>query len=250
MTFDQQEFAIRFEWGEHGVSLLAPISDVVVIVDVLSFTTSVDIAVSRGAIVYPYRGPSEGAAVFAAEKNAALAGRTSSDSRYSLSPASLLAIQPGERLVLPSPNGSILSLAAPPTPVLAGCLRNAAAVASAAQRVGPRIAVIAAGERWRDDWSLRPSFEDLIGAGAIISYLAGSWSPEAMSAAAAFRAAAPRLAGLLAQCSSGKELIERGFAADVALAAQLNVSDGAPVLRDGGYQLATDPDRSTMNPTD
>ena len=55
MTFTQSEFDIRLEWGEQGVNLLAPVSDLVIIVDVLSFTTSVEIATSRGAIVYPYQ---------------------------------------------------------------------------------------------------------------------------------------------------------------------------------------------------
>jgi 2-phosphosulfolactate phosphatase len=32
------EFDIRFEWGLQGVLQLAPISDVVIIVDVLSFS--------------------------------------------------------------------------------------------------------------------------------------------------------------------------------------------------------------------
>lgn len=50
MKFDQADFNIRGEWGQQGVSQLAPISDVVVIVDVLSFSTCVDIVTSRGAI--------------------------------------------------------------------------------------------------------------------------------------------------------------------------------------------------------
>ena len=231
MTFDQQEFDIRCEWGEHGVAVLAPISDAVIIVDVLSFSTSVDIAVRNGAFVFPYRWRDDRAAEFAASVNAKLAESSRTGHGTSLSPASLLHIKADTRLVLPSPNGATLTLAAKPAPVFAGCLRDAEAVARAAQKLGPKIAVIAAGERWRDDHSLRPSFEDFIGAGAIISCLGGSRSPEAASAEAAFRAAQPRLSEYLQQCSSGQELAELGFAEDVDLAAELNVSECAPVLK-------------------
>jgi 2-phosphosulfolactate phosphatase len=126
-------------------------------------------------------------------------------------------------------------VAAQPAAVLAGCLRNARAVAAAAQAFGPKIAVIPAGERWRDDQSLRPSFEDLVGAGAVISYLSGSLSPEAVTALAAFQETLAKLGEYLAQCSSGKELIERGFAEDVDLASQLNASQCAPILINGAY---------------
>ncbi len=231
MTFDQQEFDIRCEWGEHGVAVLAPISDAVIIVDVPSFSTSVDIAARNGAMIFPYRWRDDRAAAFAASVNAELAESRRTSHRYSLSPASLLHIKPGTRLVLPSPNGATLTLAAKPAPVFAGCLRNAEAVAQAAGKLGPKIAIIASGERWRDDHSLRPSFEDFIGAGAIISCLAGRRSPEAASAEAAFRAAQPRLSEYLQQCSSGQELVELGFPEDVSLAAELNVSECAPVLK-------------------
>ena len=238
MTFDQAEFDIRFEWGERGVALLAPISDVIIVVDVLSFTTCVDIAVGRGATVFPYRGAPADLPAYAAARGAQYATKKRSARHYTLSPTSLQTIPAGTRLVLPSPNGSTLSLMAAPTPVLAGCLRNAAAVAAAAQQIGRRIAVIAAGERWWPDPALRPSFEDILGAGAIISRLAGTVSPEARGAAAFFAGLAGEIPTLLPACSSGKELIEKGFGADVDLAAQLEVSRTAPQLVDGAYQTA------------
>jgi 2-phosphosulfolactate phosphatase len=190
MTFTQVEFDVRLEWGEHGVNLLAPTSNVIIIVDVLSFTTSVEIAASRKAIVYPFRGRMEMAQEFARSVGAELAQKRG-DTKYSLSPKSMLQIPEGIKLVLPSPNGSTLTLATGETPTLAGCLRNARAVAQAAKKYGSRIAVIPAGERWPDG-SLRPSFEDLVGAGAIVHYLGGNCSPEAYAAKSAFLAAEQR----------------------------------------------------------
>jgi 2-phosphosulfolactate phosphatase len=235
MFYDQHDFDVRLEWGLQGVSVLAPISDVVIVVDILSFSTSVDIAVQRWAQVYPYRWKDERAAEFAASVHAELGDQQRTPGKISLSPQSLLELQPGSRIVLPSPNGATLALAAAAKPVLAGCFRNAQAVAQAARNYGPKIAVIPAGERWRGDQSLRPCFEDLTGAGAIISYLSGELSPEASSAAAAFQAVKSRLGEALAQCSSGKELIQRGFAEDVCLATQLNASDVAPTLIEGAF---------------
>ena len=84
MTFTQTEFDIRLEWGEHGVSLLVPISDVVIIVDVLSFTTCVEIATNRKAIIYPFRGKQETAQEFARSVSAELAQKRG-DAKYPLS---------------------------------------------------------------------------------------------------------------------------------------------------------------------
>ncbi|NER84514.1 MAG: hypothetical protein F6K42_34335, partial [Leptolyngbya sp. SIO1D8] len=140
MKFDQADFDIRCEWGQQGILQLAPISDVVVIVDVLSFSTCVDIVTSRGAISFPYQWRDESAQAFANSMDAELATKRG-EGRYSLSPASLLSIPHGTRLVLPSPNGSTLSLATDATPTITGCLRNAQAVASAAMRHGSKIAV-------------------------------------------------------------------------------------------------------------
>jgi 2-phosphosulfolactate phosphatase len=231
--FDQSDSAIRCEWGLHGVEALAPISDVVIIVDVLSFSTCVEIAVNRGATVFPYRWKDESAIEFAKQKNAILAGARG-EGKYSLSPGSLVHIQPGERIVLPSPNGGTLTLATGTTPTLAGSLRNASAVAKYAKSLGTRIAVIPAGERWEDD-SVRFAVEDFIGAGAIISALRGTRSPEAEAAMDAFENARRELPGALRRSSSGKELIGRCFPEDVEIASPLDVSTVVPVFRDGAF---------------
>ncbi len=234
---DQASFDIRCEWGLRGVEVLAPISDVVVIVDVLSFSTCVDVAVGRGARVLPYRWKDASAATFAAERKAKLAGRRGS-SELSLSPPSMMRLSAGDRVVLPSPNGSTLTLSTGDKPTLCGCLRNAAAVARQAMAMGRRIAVIPAGERWHDDASLRPAVEDWLGAGAIIAALNGTQSPESVAAAAALNEARAELVHRLAACSSGRELIDMGYAADVACAAEHNVSTTCPILRDGIYIAA------------
>ncbi len=236
--FDQSEFEIRCEWGRRGLQELAPVSDVVVVVDVLSFSTAVDIATARGAIVFPYPFKDDSAEAYADSVGAGVASnRLASNKRgdgFSLSPDSLRRIPDGYRLVLPSPNGAALCFSAGCRNLLTGCLRNASAVSEAAKRLGSTIAVIPAGETW-DDGSLRPCLEDLIGAGSVIAGLPGRRSPEAELAVAAFERFANDLPAVLRSCASGKELIERGFATDVDLAAEHNVSRNAPVLKEGAF---------------
>ena len=234
MTFDQSDFDVRCEWGENGVRQLAPVSDVVIIVDVLSFSTCVEIANSRSAIVFPFRWKDESAAAFAASVNAELAGVRRAADRYSLSPASLSDIPAGTRLALPSPNGSALSLATGTTPTLTACLRNCRAAATAAAKYGPHVAVIPAGERWNDG-SLRPAYEDWVGAGAVISHFKGGLAPEARAALSAFLDVKSDLGDILKECGSGRELIDKGFERDVEIASELDISECAPTLVDGAY---------------
>lgn len=236
MFYEQTDFNIRCEWGREGITKLSTISEVAIVVDVMSFSTCVDIAVSNGALVFPYRWKDETAIQYAKFKNAKLANsnRQASVVGFSLSPASLVDLTANTRMVLPSPNGSTLSLLSKSEHTLAGCLRNCLAVAEYAQNIGKTITVIPAGERW-DNGTLRPAVEDLIGAGAIINYLAGTKSPEAEVAQLAFEAVSDRLFPLLLNSSSGKELNERGFGIDIELAAQLNSSSAVPKLQDEAY---------------
>src|SRR2546426_344392 len=147
MWSEQVAYDVRVEWGGDGLAALAARSDVVVIVDVLSFSTCVDVAVGRGASVFP---------------------------------------------------------------------------------------CAAAGERWPTG-GLRPALEDWIGAGAVVAHLKGSLSPEAQGAKSAFGSASRRLEALLRDCMSGRELLERGFGDDLAVASEWDVSRCAPILRDGAF---------------
>jgi 2-phosphosulfolactate phosphatase len=286
---DQRQSAVRLEWGQLGAAAICRGASYAVIVDVLSFTTTLSVAVDAGAEVFPYPWQDGSAQSFARQHSAILAvGRAESGSpvpadspgadtpasgalgagrsgaseaaaaasssepgtgdppRISLSPATIRAIPGLARIVLPSPNGSALAsqLADSGATVIGGCLRNRTAIAKwlvshqTRDGITPVIAVIAAGERWPDG-SLRPAIEDLWGAGAIVSALGKlgttGLSPEATSAAAAYRAIEATLAQALVSCSSGIELASAGFGGDVAVAAELDSSTCVPVLAGGRF---------------
>ena len=135
---------------------------------------------------------------------------------------------------------SAVALADAGVEVVAGCLRNADAVGGwLATRAGP-VGVVAAGERWTDDGSLRPAVEDLWGAGAVVDAFRRSAPqreacPEAEVARTASGVVRADPLGWLARCASGVELGEKGFAADVAVAAQLDATAVVPLLTDGWF---------------
>jgi 2-phosphosulfolactate phosphatase len=241
----QSTFDFRFDWGLEGLHALAPLCDVIVVIDVLRFTSVVSAAIETGAVVIPFRWRDDRARAYADEHQAVLAG-PSGDGGPTPSPTDLLRLDRGTRVVLPSPNGSTISFAAAEHGVpfvLAGSLRNASATARRACSLaqGGGIGVIASGERWGDG-SLRPASEDLIGAGAVLDALDPSaaasppWSsPEARAARAVFVDARATLAITLAQTASGRELIRRGRADDVATASELDATPLAAQLIDGEF---------------
>jgi 2-phosphosulfolactate phosphatase len=225
-------------WGLHGLRAIAS-GNIVVIVDVLSFSTATTVAVAHGATILPCEWNDERAAELAKAEKAEVASKRGRG-RFTLAPASLRDIPRGLRLVLPSPNGSTLASAARDLGAAAmviGCLRNAAAVARWTSKQGHDIAVIAAGERW-DDGTIRFAIEDWIGAGALISRLTATRSAEAEAAAAAFEGLRSRIHATLANCPSGRELIDRGYSDDIDLAAQLDADDVVPLLDGNAFTLA------------
>jgi 2-phosphosulfolactate phosphatase len=231
----QSDYRIRLEWGPTGGPAIARRAGCAVVVDVLSFTTTLSVAMDAGIRVFPYRWADESAREFAHRHDARLAvGRSvAKPGDISLSPGTIRAAHGVQRLVLPSPNGATISAQLTGTTLIAASLRNRRAVADhLAGEAGP-IAVIASGERWPDG-TLRPAVEDLWGAGGVIDALlqagATNVSPEAHAAAAAYRQVAADIDRALRDCASGRELIAAGYAEDVAIAAELDESPAVPRL--------------------
>jgi 2-phosphosulfolactate phosphatase len=232
--------AVGVEWGLAGALNYADRVDALVIVDVLSFSTSVCVAVERGARVYPHPGGPD-ARQLSDQVHGVLAGRRTLTDGPSLSPTSLLDLPPHTNLVLPSPNGGLIaySVAGHQCQVFTAALRNASAVGRylAEARDIRRVVIVPAGERWPDD-SLRVAYEDQVGAGAVIARMsridpAVRLSAEAEAAVAAYERLRP-----LQDTPSGQELTERDFGDDIVLASAIDVTDVVPVLRDGYFVAA------------
>jgi 2-phosphosulfolactate phosphatase len=229
--FTQDTFGVRLEWGLDGLQVIAPHCTVVIIVDVLSFSTSIDLIVGKGA-------------------RATLTTWTGDSDYGPRRPSALKSVQANTDVQMRSPNGGMLcERAAEVTQVMAGCLRNANAVATKAIEIADRgpIGVIAAGEQWgvnlgerKAPGRLRMAIEDYLGAGAIVSALVAEGytpaSPEAALAATTYRAAEPYLGDLLGGCGSGLELGEHELSEDIAIAGQVNVSKTAPHLVNGVFR--------------
>jgi len=236
---DQHGYRVAFAWGpDEAAVVIGPRPTLAVVVDVLSFSTTVTVAVEAGITVHPVGRRDARAAELAESLGATLAPARTLDAP-SLSVASMRDAVPGGRVVVPSPNGAAtcLRLAETGARVVVGCLRNAAAAGRAAAdflawRPDARVVVVACGERWPDG-GLRPAVEDLWAAGAILAATgSGELSPEAATA----RAAAPAAEPALRDCASGRELVGSGFGRDVEIAAETDSCDEVPELRDGAFR--------------
>jgi 2-phosphosulfolactate phosphatase len=254
-AFGQFDGDVRFEWGPTGAAYGTPSAGCLVVVDVLSFTTSVTVCAGRGIAVIPHPWGDPDVAEFAAAHDAQLAVRrreVSTEHPWSVSPAALRTAPVTPRLVMPSPNGSTVAAAAAATAragtgtgtgitVVAACLRNAGAVAAwlLAHRYGTSARsalVVAAGERWQDG-SLRPALEDALGAGAVLHHLseAGCTLSVEAAAMAAMFGATPDVAAAVHSCGSAQQLVGAGYGTDVEVAAQLDTDELVPVLDNGAF---------------
>lgn len=244
--FNQFPYETKLEWGRRGAREAAERGDIVVIVDVLSFSSTVVSALSAGAIIFPYPPDLDGKMYADSIGAEYILGRAEAarKGRPTLSPVTFNEEHRDKQYVLSSLNGAYCTWIASRVPaLLIGALLNASAVASAAEKLqqetGAAITVVPSGEMWsgtRDhEDRLRPAIEDYLGAGAILASLSGEKSPEAEVCAGAYVSSAGRIQELIWDCGSGRELRERGYEEDVRFCSRLNVSDIVPILKDGRF---------------
>jgi 2-phosphosulfolactate phosphatase len=242
--------SVHVEWGPEGAALAAERGDVVVVVDVLSLSTAMSIAVARdftclvysGAEIEEMGGPGQASVLLGARSLSRQ--RQVEPGQLTLSPASLTTAEPGQRVVFTSPEGAAAVHAAARAPaLLVGGPRNATACSRLAaaymgSTLAGRVTVVPCGERWSSAipglGGRRPSVEDLAGAGAICARLAEfgySLSAEARLAVGLWQTGS--VLEDLAACVSARELRARGFAADVELAFQVDVDEKVPARLPG-----------------
>lgn len=253
----QSRYRCRLGWGRYGAARAAARGDIAVIVDTLRFSTAVAAAARRGVSISPCAAEGDidrAAAGLGLPRSAIDPPVPARPDR--LSPRTYERVPPSTRLAVLSPNGAACALEGRDAPrVFVGALVNAEAVAvavqSASHESGRPITVVACGERWQvrhQDGALRMAVEDYLGAGAILSYLAGTKAPEATVCQAAFRSSRDRLDELLWDSASGWELRQKGLGGDVRLASQLNHWAVAPVLRGDWLEGSSSPGTPTSAP--
>jgi len=243
--FSQESYRCRLDWGFIGTERAILRGDIIVIVDTLSFSTTTTYAVSRGALIFPCTTSDDAKEVALRVGGVPAVQRSEVPrfGRYSLSPFTFYSVSEGEKVVLPSLNGSACSSNhAATNQVFAGALVNATAVSSAVTECladgSGAVTIIACGEREKvpqPAGDLRVAIEDWLGAGAIIARLNVSKSPEARLCEIGFVSSARYVADLAWDCISGRELRAAGYGEDVKFAAELDTIDTVPTLRNGAF---------------
>jgi 2-phosphosulfolactate phosphatase len=205
--FSQSAYQVRLEWGVDGLARLEP-ADIVVVVDVLRFSSTVIAALEDGRTV-------------------------------ALDAAARAASPNGAEVAASVARGEV---------VLGGLRNAAAVARHVLDRQSERrertsVAIVAAGERVaRDEHAVRFAVEDQLGAGAVIAALGDlgidHCSPEAAVAGEGFRALRGATRHLLTASGSGRELADAGRKDEVLAAAAVDAASVVPVLRDGVFAPA------------
>ena len=230
------------EWGVDGALAAVNRGDVILVIDVLRFTSAAITAISKGFTVIPAKTESD-AYSLAKQFNV----RFDRKGLAALSPESFINENPSF-IVLTSPHGATLSctVADAENAFLASFLNATAAAQKAlgaAKRTGKNISIVASGEIGAERRGIMPDFENKIDldneifcfedyacAGYIGTLLQIKKSDELLNAGNVFALYKPTLSDALLQCASGKYLVDNGMERDVRFCSQLNVFSVVPAI--------------------
>jgi 2-phosphosulfolactate phosphatase len=215
---------------------------IVVVIDVLRATSSIVTALDAGAAgIVPVRETDEAIAVMhrLGRERSLLCGERDSQliAGFDLdnSPASYTPERvAGKTLVFTTTNGTraLVEAARGNATVYCAALLNRSAIAERLSAASGSARLLCAGSRGE------PSFEDLLGAGAIVDALVArnkslAISDAARAAATLYAANAKKLTSAIARGTHAQALVAAGFAADVAACTKLDASDCVPLYADG-----------------
>ena len=241
--------SLTLDWGVDGMRYALQRNNLTVVVDTLRFSTAVVTAVVNGFTVYPVDDRESGVKL-ASSIGANVAGKPG-EAKYTISPHTYLNSEheQNKNVVLFSPNGAACSaLVGSGQEALVACLLNARAIGkyitTLARQVRIGVTLIAAGEQRAIDTGERivyekrnsyPVFaiEDYLACGAIIHYSKLVKSAEARVCEFAFNCAKDVIKDLLLESFSGLYLVQHGLRDDVTHAANLNLYDVIPCIREG-----------------
>ncbi len=213
----------------------------VAVIDVIRATTTITMALHQGcAGVIPVRTLSEARTVARRlDKGALLAGERGAERAAGFdlgnSPAEYGRERvKGKTVVLTTTNGTRTFQAASAAQAIIACsFLNAAAAARWLTGTGLDILIMCAGRQGRF------CLEDFVGSGMLIDRLLNisDDSIECSDAAGAahklFTTYRDDLLGMLQDCEWGKEIIRKGFGADLEICAHVDLTDIVPVMRAG-----------------
>jgi 2-phosphosulfolactate phosphatase len=203
MKLVEPGFDINCCWGFKLDAKVIFSYDVCIIVDVLSFSTSLDLLL-----------------------------HTKQNTENILASTHLIRKFSSKKLKITSPVGLPQQLKLHKKPVLVGCMRNARAVARIARQLGNTVLVIPMGDKLSEE-EFKTCSEDFIAAGAIISYMKGTRSPESKAAQDIYNSSKGDIEEMVKLSSSARQMILKGFSTEVDQACQFNKSKHVPLLEKG-----------------
>ena len=212
---------VKIDWGIEGLKYALRDNDIVIIVDVMRFSSAAVTAAAEGFTIYPVPNNDKGREL-AEGIGAELAGKAP-EARFSLSPLSYIENRQhsNKKVVLASPNGATCAAQIKEYDTgYIGCFLNAEAVARRAERE--------ASASGRD---FAP--EDYLGAGAIISFMSLPKSTDAVLCESAFNAVRDNLRGLLLESYSGRWLLQNDAQKDLEHLLRINYYDIVPEINNG-----------------